>query len=510
MNTDKFKSILAIGETSSVEFKRCGNEVAHDVFESICAFLNRFGGDVFLGVCDDATVCGVNPQNAAAMMKNIVNVVGNPDLFRPSPYIEIESFTWDGKTVIHIHAPVSGDVHSYKGDIYDRMGEVDSKIRATAQIADLYMRKKGIYTEREVFPRLTLSDFRTDLLPLVRQEAQNHLTDGKRHPWMDMDDEGVFRASGLIDEDKATGQTGFNLAAVLLLGKDETLMRICPQYETDALLRVVNVDRYDDRRIVRTNLLESYDELLDFSRKHLPAPFFLEGDTRLNLREIIVREMVANLLIHREFTSLGKSEFVIERERMYTSNPCKPIRDGRITPENVHPWAKNPLIAGFFREIGRADRLGSGIRNLYKYCRSYGGGDPVFTEGNDFVISVPLHKLDSVRFSFEKPSIAAEKPSIGGEKPSIAAEKPSIRHVLSGLKLSRPTHDNILVLHGALSDGEVFGRSKVMALTNLTNGPAGNLINIMLRNKLIVTVVGQGKGKYRFKTPDEEDSNHAH
>lgn len=173
--------------------------------------------------------------------------------------------------------------------------------------------------------------------------------------------------------------------------------------------------------------------------------------------------------------------------------------------------AQNPdASVGVSPEHAVQDRLGSGIRNLYKYCRSYGGGDPVFTEGNDFVISVPLHKLDSVRFSFEKPSIAAEKPSIGGEKPSIATEKPSIRHVLSGLKLSRPTHDNILVLYGALADGEVFGRSRVMAVTNLTNGPAGNLINVMLRNKLLVTVVGQGKGKYRFRSFDEEDSTHAH
>ena len=46
METDKFKNDLLIGETSSVEFNRCGNEVEHDVFESICAFLNRFGGDV--------------------------------------------------------------------------------------------------------------------------------------------------------------------------------------------------------------------------------------------------------------------------------------------------------------------------------------------------------------------------------------------------------------------------------------------------------------------------------
>ena len=40
MDTDKFKNDLMIGETSSIEFKRCGNEIEHDVFESICAFAN--------------------------------------------------------------------------------------------------------------------------------------------------------------------------------------------------------------------------------------------------------------------------------------------------------------------------------------------------------------------------------------------------------------------------------------------------------------------------------------
>ncbi len=507
MDTDKFKNDLMIGETSSIEFKRCGNEVEHDVFESICAFLNRFGGDVYLGVLNDGTVVGVNADNASAMMKNIVNVVGNPNVFKPSPYIEVESFVWDGKTVVRVHVPVSGDVHSYRGDIYDRMGEVDVKIRATAQIADLYIRKKGICTEREVFPRLKLDDFRLDLLPLVRREAQNHLTDGKRHPWMDMDDVALFRASGLIDEDKATKETGFNLAAVLLLGKDETLMRICPQYETDALLRVVNVDRYDDRRIVRTNLLDSYDELLEFSRKHLPAPFFLENDKRLNLREIIVREMVANLLIHREFTSLDKSEFVIERDRMYTTNPCNPLQDGRLTPENVRPRAKNPIIAAFFREIGRADRLGSGIRNLYKYSKDYGGADPVFMEGNNFVISVSLKKLDSIRFPFEghpldlgKPSIESEKPSIGDEKLSIGIGKPSIEELALKYNLTRPTAVNIHKLLCAFGTQIVFGRSMVMAETGLEITAAGVLLNAMLEHRMIDIVKGHGKGKYRFRT----------
>lgn len=498
MDIDKFKSVLKIGETSSVEFKRCGGEVEHDVFESICAFLNRFGGDVYLGVCNDGTVEGVNANNAAAMMKNIINVVGNPNVFKPSPYIDVDSFVWDGKTVIRVHAPISGDVHSYKGEVYDRMGEVDVKIRATAQIADLYMRKKGIYTEREVFPQLKLEDFRLDLLPMVRREAQNHLTNGKRHPWVDMDEETLFRASGLIDEDKASGEIGFNLAAVLLLGKDETIMRICPQYETDALLRVVNVDRYDDRHIARTNLLDSYDELLDFSRKHLPAPFFLEDDKRLNLREIITREMIANVLIHREFTSLDKSVFVIERDRMYTSNPCNPLRDGRITLENVHPRAKNPIIAGFFREIGRADRLGSGIRNLYKYCKEYGGEDPVLTEGNEFVISVPLKKLDVVRFPFEKPSIETKKTSIDSTKPLIGREIPSIDELIGTYDLTRPTAENIFKLFTAYGTGTVFGRSMIMVETGLEISAAGVLINAMLKHRLIEPVAGRGKGKYRF------------
>ena len=37
---------------------------------------------------------------------------------------------------------------------------------------------------------------------------------------------------------------------------------------TDALVRKVNVDRYDDREIIKTNLIESYSHAdLDFGKK---------------------------------------------------------------------------------------------------------------------------------------------------------------------------------------------------------------------------------------------------
>jgi len=176
------------------------------------------------------------------------------------------------------------------------------------------------------------------------------------------------------------------------------------------------------------------------------------------------------------------------------------LQDGRVTPENVRPRAKNPIIAGFFREIGRADRLGSGVRNLYKYSKDYGGADPVFIEGNNFVISVSLKKLDSIRFPFEKQPIGDEKPHIGAEKQPIGVEKQPIEEVLLGLQLTRPTYANIMKLYNEFSNVEVFGRALVMKVCGLADGPAGMLIRTMLRHRLLDTVKGRGKGKYRFRS----------
>ena len=48
-------------------------------------------------------------------------------------------------------------------------------------------------------------------------------------------------------------------------------------------------------------------------------------------------------------------------------------------------------MARFFKEIGRADELGSGVRNLFKYCRHYSGGKmPELIEEDIFKCIVPL------------------------------------------------------------------------------------------------------------------------
>lgn len=120
MDLKKLNSILTIGETVAVEFKRCGNCIESDVYETVCSFLNRFGGDVFMGVLDDGTVLGVPEKATPDMVKNFISVVSNQILFSPTVYLIPEIIKYDEKrTIIHVHIPPSSEVHSYKKVIYD-------------------------------------------------------------------------------------------------------------------------------------------------------------------------------------------------------------------------------------------------------------------------------------------------------------------------------------------------------------------------------------------------------
>ena len=205
-----------------------------------------------------------------------------------------------------------------------------------------------------------------------------------------MSDEELLKSTRLYSTDRVTGESGYNLAAVMLLGKDDVISDVAPAYVTDALLRKIDIDRYDDREIIKTNLIESYEQLMEFGRKHLPDRFYLEGDQRKSLRNIITREMIANTLIHREYTSSYQAKFVIEKDCMYVENANRAAQEMILTPDNAEPNPKNPIIADFFRNIGYADKLGSGVRNLFKYCKFYSGRDPKLMEGDIFRIIVPL------------------------------------------------------------------------------------------------------------------------
>lgn len=393
MTPEKFAQFLEQGEGQCIEFKRCGNIPHADTFETICSFANRLGGDIFLGVGNDGTVAGVNEKAVLDIERNIVNVTSNPATFVPAPSLEFEKIKYEGKTVIRVWVPMGPSVYRFKGVIYDRVADVDVKTTSDDRISLMYIRKKGYYSEQKVYPFMKATDLRPDLIDRARKMAVANKRD---HAWGKMDDEELLRTAGLYDRDRETGETGYTLAAALLLGTDETIRSVCPAYMTDAVVRLENTDRYDDRLMVRTNLIDSYEQLSAFARRHLPDRFLLEGDIRVSARDVIVRELVSNLLIHREFLSSMPAQLVIDADGLHTKNASRSVFNGRITLADFSPRPKNPLIADFFTQIGLAEEMGSGTRNLYKYSNAYTGTEPELVDGDVFEAHVAVESPGSV------------------------------------------------------------------------------------------------------------------
>ena len=181
-----------------------------------------------------------------------------------------------------------------------------------------------------------------------------------------------------------------------MLGKEDVILSIVPHHRTDAILRRVDKDRYDDRDFITTNLIESYDRLMAFVEKHLPDPFYMEGTSRISIRSNVFREVIANSLIHREYLNPYPAKLIIELDKVIVENSNRPHNVGILDILNVAPFPKNPIIAAFFRQINLAEELGSGFRKLAKYGKAYFGVDPVIEEKDIFRFTASLKSTGQV------------------------------------------------------------------------------------------------------------------
>lgn len=394
------KRIISEGEGISVEFKSATKSLPANLFETVCSMLNRNGGHIFLGVNDAGEVIGLYKDYIKQMKKEFVDLCNNPEKIFPTIHLDIKEYICKNKHILYIFVHESSDVHKTVNRIYDRNEDGDFDItNNTSLVSDLYIRKRNTYIENKIYPYATLDDLRQDLINTARIMATNK---DANHPWSTMTNEELLRSAGLYEKNLETGEFGINLAGILIFGKDEVINSALSYYKTDAILRVKDLDRYDDRDDIRTNLIDAYKRLIDFTKKHLNDKFYLEGNQRISVRDKITRELCANLLIHREYSNPYPAKLIITKNEIITENANKPRVIGYINLNDYAPYPKNPKIASFFKEIGYADELGSGIRKIAKYTKIYSGGTPEFKDGDIFMAKIPLFVDDLILENINK------------------------------------------------------------------------------------------------------------
>lgn len=391
MTDSELHQIIELGESTTVEFKDATKGVPLSFYETAVSLSNTDGGMVLLGVDDEGQFIGLSVEACNKMSKDIVTTLNSADCVSPVIYVQPFIVSFSEGSVVVCQFPASSQVHQYKGDIYIREYESDIRITDNQQrVSDLYLRKRNFFTESTIFPYLEMADLDERLFNKARALIHGYRSD---HPWLTLSNEELLRSSSLYIKDFHNGQQGLTLAAALVFGKDTTIQSLLPAYKVEAMVRINNKDRWDDRILppLRTNLIDTYSELKNFINRHLPEKFYLEGDQRVDLRDKIFREVIANAIVHREYMSAHATEMIITDSEVVITNPNKPLFHGFINKNNFTPYPKNPNLRKFFTAFGWTEEIGSGVRNTSNYVPLYSDGAlPSFEEKEIFVAKIPL------------------------------------------------------------------------------------------------------------------------
>ena len=96
-----------------------------------------------------------------------------------------------------------------------------------------------------------------------------------------------------------------------------------------------------------------------------------------------IREVVINMIVHRDYRDSGNSIIKIFDNRIEFFNPGK-LYDGLTIEElesgNYSSRTRNRAVARAFKEAGIIERYGSGIARIKNECKLHGSIEPKFEE----------------------------------------------------------------------------------------------------------------------------------
>ena len=397
---DKFIELTRKGEDTRIEYKTCTEEISESLYESVCSFLNHSGGQILVGVQNDGTILGVNPDKVEQLRTDIVNSINNPELFLPCPYFTPRIMEVEGKSVMLLDIPCGQYVYRFKGRYWDRNDDADIDVTDQLELLlSIFERKNPHLFEERFVEGLTMEGLDPNTFQYCRNIIQSRQPS---HAWLQLSDEEILIATHLAvrDGDKLK----IKYAALILFGTDDALAELMPRYRFEALFHMCThadyedmnkfPNRYDDRRTIRQNLIRVYDQLAEFVARYMPDKFYLSLETgqREDVRWNLMREIVGNLCVHTDFSSGYACFFHVFKDRVLTKNPTRllpEIPEGELTIQQLSNYTKNPLLARVFHELHWAEDLGSGTRNILRYAPLYYPNYEIeINSGQQFLFSI--------------------------------------------------------------------------------------------------------------------------
>ena len=356
------QTYLQSGEDSFVEFRR-DDVYPNSLPRELVAFANTQGGTVLLGVDDDGSVSGITKAKVEEWIANIATNNCIPPLI-PT----IQTFQIRGKKVLAIAIERSFEPHRVSdGKYYVRVGSVVREMTHT-ELARLFQQRQLIVYEETAVRGTSASDLDLSLVTEYFLQANGFdLTELSAE-----EQERLF-----INADLLTQEGHVTVHGLLLFGKN-------PQnqipHSTVSFAHFAGIDRgsrLHDRKRVTGPLKNQIDRAVDLLLLHLPVSSEIQGLERVELHQIpilVLREAVANAIIHRDYSIVGaESQLLLFDDRLEVHSPG--ALPNTVTIENMKVGksvSRNPQVMRYFENIRYVDRLGRGVPMIFREMKNLG------------------------------------------------------------------------------------------------------------------------------------------
>jgi ATP-dependent DNA helicase RecG len=167
--------------------------------------------------------------------------------------------------------------------------------------------------------------------------------------------------------------------------------RLPPAFLKNDVLSTIEAGRFASPTVIKDSitskdtLIEQVTRIMGFIVKHTNKAYIITGTPRREERwdypMDAIREIVINMIVHRDYRSANDSTIKIFDDHIEFFNPGVLLDDltvEKIKTGNYRSHLRNKQIASIFKELELIEKYGSGVQRVIETFIAYGLSEPVY------------------------------------------------------------------------------------------------------------------------------------
>ena len=363
MEKEKLLKLIEDGESSTIEFK---TSFSKDVIETVVAFANTKGGEIVIGISPKKEIIGVSfSEESLQIWANEIKLNTTPNII---PEIELIELNGKYMAVMSVSEYPIKPV-ACKNKYFKRVLN-SNHLMSADEIANEHLKTINSSWDFYPDPYHTLEDISFEKIQafIKRIESRTGIS-------IILSPFEFLAKLEFIRDNKLT------FGSYLLFVKDYCLISDIQIGRFKSEITII------DSASLRADIITEVEEVISFIRKHLMVEYIITSTPahteRFDYPLDAIREIVINMIVHRDYRESSGSIIKIFDNRIEFYNPGKlyggiSLKD--LLEDNYTSQTRNKLIANAFKEIGLIERYGSGIKRIRSLCESHGGISVKFEE----------------------------------------------------------------------------------------------------------------------------------